>query len=240
MKRRISLNLLFCIQVCFFSLLAKLHFYFCNVIIDRDCCNAGSSHSKFQKLFCRWEKIVIRLDSWHFMRRLSKACSNESHPLYASFMTKISSAIFEWDKMDVELLRNAKREELKQAGVQNPSLEAVNKAVTKFELARHCRRKTRGTEATVSFIEELFVSLQEATDSLGVPLLREDSMDIWREEKRHVPCLQDPCGVLLYTKTKELSKGGIWLPVFRCARGTTSLESFHSHLKNFIPGINEN
>ncbi len=40
--------------------------------------------------------------------------------------------------------------------------------------------------------------------------------------------------------TGEISKGGVLLPVFRCARGTTSLESFHSHLKNFIPGITIN
>ncbi|XP_047217956.1 uncharacterized protein LOC124866285 [Girardinichthys multiradiatus] len=33
-----------------------------------------------------------------------------------------------------------------------------------------------------------------------------------------------------------LTKGGISLPVYRCARGSTSLESFHLHLDHFIPG----
>eukprot|EP00794_Sanderia_malayensis_P008350 gene8349-9251_t len=35
-------------------------------------------------------------------------------------------------------------------------------------------------------------------------------------------------------------KEGIRLQVFRCARGTTSLESFHCHLATFIPGFSAN
>ena len=75
------------------------------------------------------------------------------------------------------------------------------------------------------------------TDTLGVPLLREDYQEVWEEQKRHVSCVQDPDGVPLYTKVGQLTKGRTLLPVYRCARGTTSLESFHLHLKNFIPGM---
>ena len=39
----------------------------------------------------------------------------------------------------------------------------------------------------------------------------------------------------LYTQTGRLTKGGVILLVYRCARGSTSLESFHLH--RFIPGI---
>ena len=41
---------------------------------------------------------------------------------------------------------------------------------------------------------------------------------------------QDPPSIQLYTETARLVKGGVSLPVFRCARGSTSLESFHLHL----------
>lgn len=47
-------------------------------------------------------------------------------------------------------------------------------------------------------------------------------------------------GVALYTKTEELTKGGLQLPTYRCARGargSTSLEAFHLHLNRFIPGL---
>ena len=40
----------------------------------------------------------------------------------------------------------------------------------------------------------------------------------------------------LYTITGHIQKGGVQLPVLRCARGSTSLESFHLHLAKFIPG----
>ncbi len=63
---------------------------------------------------------------------------------------------------------------------------------------------------------------------------------MWNEQKRHVPCLQDPPGISLYTQTGNLMKGGIKLPVYRCARGSTSLESFHRHIVNFILGTAAN
>jgi hypothetical protein len=43
------------------------------------------------------------------MRRISKGCTNESHPLYGVLMAKLSGAIFEWDEKDVDLLRKAKK-----------------------------------------------------------------------------------------------------------------------------------
>ncbi|XP_053730493.1 uncharacterized protein LOC128764613 [Synchiropus splendidus] len=60
--------------------------------------------------------------------------------------------------------------------------------------------------------------------------------EIWRTQRRHLDCIQDPPGLALYTQTGEITKGGVKLPVYRCARGSTSLESFHLHLCRFIPG----
>ncbi|XP_051788938.1 uncharacterized protein LOC127529436 [Erpetoichthys calabaricus] len=77
----------------------------------------------------------------------------------------------------------------------------------------------------------------DATDTMGIPLLdRAKIQDIWKTQRRHLHCIQDPPGVHLYMQTGQLVKGGITLPVFRCARGSTSLESFHLHLDRFIPG----
>ncbi len=89
-------------------------------------------------------------------------------------------------------------------------------ALTRDELARHCRRRTRGLQQTINLVEELILSLSAATDSLGVPLLKEEMKEIWREQKRHIKCFQDPPGILLYTITGHLRKGGVTLPVFRC------------------------
>ena len=76
---------------------------------------------------------------WHYMRRLGRGCSSEIHPLYGTFMSSLSTCLFEWDEADYKLLAKAKRGELIQAGVTNPSESAIRKATTKEELARHCR-----------------------------------------------------------------------------------------------------
>ena len=76
-----------------------------------------------------------------------------------------------------------------------------------------------------------------ATDTLGVLLFMDDMLTaLWPEQKWHVPCIQDSPGIPFYTITGHLVKGGVKLPVLRCARGSTSLESFHLHLARFIPG----
>lgn len=206
---------------------------------DRDCCNQWGQ-SKFQRLFHQWPELKVRMDSWHFIRRLGKACVNESHPLYATFMAGLSAAIFEWDPLDVELLSHAKNEELKEAGMKNPSPDTIKKAITKSELAKHCKRKTRGVEETTRHLQHLFDVMQGKTDTLGVPLLVENSEEILQEQLHHVNCLQDPEGLALYMIIGTLMKAKVVLPVYRCARGTTSLESFHLHVNTFIPGTSAN
>ena len=178
----------------------------------------------------------VRLDVWHFMRRIAGGCTSESHPLYGIFMSKLSSCIFEWDENDYDLLIDAKLGELRKAGVSYPSFDAARNAITLRELTLHCRRRTRGIQRTTELIESLILTMTQATDPLGVPLLREEMKEIWREQKKHITCLQDPPGVTLYTITGHITKGGIEIPTLRCARGTTSLESFHLHLSRFIPG----
>ncbi|XP_019633279.1 PREDICTED: uncharacterized protein LOC109476717 [Branchiostoma belcheri] len=202
---------------------------------DRDCC-AVSGPSRFQLLFSEWEGLEVRLDIWHYMRRIAVGCTSEAHPLYGTFMTQLSSCIFEWSQDDYAKLLHAKEAELIASGIPNPPEGAVKKAITKDELAKHCRRRTRGTESTIEAIEELILSFSTATDTIGVPLFRPEMTDIWTQQKQHVKCIQDPPGVELYTWTGNIKKGGVTVPVFRTGRGTTSLESFHLHLNRFIPG----
>lgn len=90
-----------------------------------------------QALFSRWEelRVEVRLDIWHFIRRLVRGCISESHPLYGTFMARLSACIYEWDASDYNLLMSAKRGELIKAGLSNPSPAAVKKALTKEEMA---------------------------------------------------------------------------------------------------------
>ena len=138
------------------------------------------------------------------------------------------------------LVMDAKRGELSEMGICNASDEDVLRAISRKEMALHCRRGTRGTEETTKLLEDtiaLFLS-ESGCDLLGAPLL--DSVKIksmCESQKHHVACLQDPADYPLYTVTGSVSKGGVSLPTYRCARGSTSLESFQLHLNRFIPGM---
>ena len=202
--------------------------------VDRDCCSAST-----KRLFEPWRDLQIRLDIWHFMRRFASCCTTELHPLYGVFMSKLSSCIFQWDSDDVAALRRAKSAELRQQCVSGLSDADVLRRLSRKELALHCRRATRGVESTTTLLHELIACFDsdDGKDSLGVPLLDHDRIQLmWEQQRRHVPCIQDPPGLSLYTKTGSLVKGGVELPTYRCARGSTSLESFHNHLAKFIPG----
>ncbi|KAM9471235.1 uncharacterized protein Hap1MRO34_013056 [Clarias gariepinus] len=210
--------------------------------VNTGCCKEDGE-TRLKKRFGGWPDLVVKLDIYHFMRRLASGCTNEAHPLYKTFMAKLSCCIFEWNSSDIALLRRAKRKQLKKEGVPGITEKLVDKHITKDELSLHCRRRTRGEQQTIMSIELLFNELKgvKSRDLLGVSLFDWERMEhIWRVQKRHVKCIQDEPGVLLYTETGRTNKGGIILPNYRCARGSTSLESFHCHVNRFIPGTSAN
>jgi len=136
-------------------------------------------------------------------------------------------------------LKSAKKGQLQSQGIADPCEAATIEKITRRELALHCRRKTRGIVDTTAMIYDLLLTFTgpQGCDTTGVPLLDKTRIwDIWDNQKQHIPCIQDPEGVQLYTKTGVLTKGGVQLPTYRCARGSTSLESFHLHIDKFILG----
>ena len=186
-----------------------------------------------------WKKLEVRLDVWHFMRRLSYCVTTEAHALFPQFMQSLSQAIFKWDPEDDQRLRKAKRNELLQQGVSLVTDGAISRAIRPTERALHCKRKTRGSGETIHLIDSLIENMKgpAGNDLLGVPIFNKMRVDeVWSSQRRHVKCLQDPPAIGLYTRTGSWMKGGVQLPVYRCARGSTSLESFHNHLCRFIPG----
>ncbi|XP_071245917.1 uncharacterized protein [Salvelinus alpinus] len=205
--------------------------------VNRDCC-ALMGKGKTAAMFSQWDELIVRLDVGHLIRRFARGVTTESHPLYALFLRRLSSCMLVWCADDVERLLEAKRGELKGSHITGLSDAQVLKRISLKEMARHCRRRTRGAEETERLIGELLETFIDATDTLGVRLLDRDRMQaIWQTQRRHLVCIQDPPGVSIYTnKGKDVTKGGVILPVLRCARESTSLESFHLHLNRFIPG----
>lgn len=170
------------------------------------------------------------------MRRFSSAFTTDTHPLHATFLKKLSACIFEWDAQDLANLRRAKVAELR---VKHIPAADVDSHLTKDELAKHCKRRTRGTETTTRLIQGLIdvLDTEQGCDTMGVPLFHHERIqDVWETQQRHVKCIQDVPGYPLYRQTGTITKGGVVLKVYRCARGSTSLESFHKHVANFVPG----
>ena len=170
------------------------------------------------------------------MRRLGTGVTTTNHPFYGPFLSRLSSCLFQWSQEDLDLLRAAKLYQLEASGQRNPSAAAVDKSITKKELALHCRRRTRGVQQTFEMITALLRSMWDVTDSLGVRLFDQEKMaHLWEKEQKHLPCIQDPPGFSLYTETGTVKKGGVTLSVYRCARGSVSIESFHNHQNKFVP-----
>ena len=82
--------------------------------VDRDCC-----YGKSKALFAEWDNLLIRLDIYHFMRRIATGCSTESHQLHQTFMARLSQCIFQWDSNDLEHLKLAKKREMESQGIRH-------------------------------------------------------------------------------------------------------------------------
>nr|XP_054591764.1 uncharacterized protein LOC129156180 [Nothobranchius furzeri] len=209
------------------------------IYVDRDCCRQDGV-SKTAALFPEWERLIVRLDIWHLMHRFASGVTTESHELYPTFMRQLSYCIFEVDAEDARRLVGAKRSELEGThGMVNLTDADVIQRISKEEWRLHCRRRTRGAEESTLLIQNLLDTFRGPAghNTLNIPLLNALRIqDIWDTQRRHLSCIQDPPGMQLYTQTGSLQKGGVRLPIYRCARGSTSLESFHLHLNRFIPG----
>ncbi|KAK9535930.1 hypothetical protein VZT92_006834 [Zoarces viviparus] len=155
-------------------------------------------------------------------------------------MRQLSHCIFEVDPEDARRLTEAKRSQLegkhRMVGLTDA---AVIRRISKQEWRLHCHRRTGGPQESSLLIQELLDTFggPAGRDTLDIPLLNALRIqDIWSTQRTHLSCIQDQPGVQLYTQSGRLTKGGVILPVYRCARGSTSLEFFHSHLNRFIPG----
>lgn len=85
----------------------------------------------------------------------------------------------------------------------------------------HCQRITRETGDTSAMLIDLN---DKGKDTMDVPLLNHDRILVQcRTNKGHVACIQDHLNIPLYKQTGTLKKGGEELPVYMCARKSTSL-----------------
>ena len=149
--------------------------------VDRDCCRRDGETCATAALFPAWPHLTVRLDTWHFMRRLAAGVTSESHPLYPDFMWRLSGCIFEWDAEDLFLLETALQADQSRRR-QTTSIKKKR---------RHCRRRTRGAQETKCLLGETVQAFMGATDATNTPLLDRCHMEEILETQRHpIPCIQ--------------------------------------------------
>ncbi|KAI8493914.1 hypothetical protein Bbelb_282610 [Branchiostoma belcheri] len=120
-------------------------------------------------------------------------------------------------------------------------VDVVDLATTTWPSCRCAEvgKVTRPVEQIRQLINQLLDDMWELTDTSGVRLISPKSIKtVWAVQQKHL--YVDPDGVNLYTITGQLEKGGNLLKVLRCARGSSSVESFHRHQCAFIPGWRAN
>jgi hypothetical protein len=54
-------------------------------------------------MLASWPDTTIRLDIWHFMRRIATGVNTDSHQLYGVFMSRLSGCIFMWSDEDMKV-----------------------------------------------------------------------------------------------------------------------------------------
>lgn len=176
----------------------------------------------------------IVLDLFHCMRRFTRECTSEHHPLFSTFCQLLSAAFSVVDQGDLQKLKDA----YQFCGIQPPT-------PTKQHIREHCRTRIPLPTELVDRVEKVLHHFHLTTDPNDVPLFKPSMLKTWRIQRVHIlrGCLSDPVvteGILYrYGGTLQLNhvpgegaKVPIWIPV----RGTSQQEGYHFHQAQWITG----
>ncbi|XP_051251564.1 uncharacterized protein LOC127361039 [Dicentrarchus labrax] len=178
--------------------------------------------------------IVVKLDLFHSMRRFTRECTSEHHPLFSTFCQLLSAAFSVVDQEDLQKLKDA----YQFCGIQPPT-------PTKLHIREHCRIRIPQSTELVDRVEKVLQHFHLTTDPNNVPLYKPSTLKTWRIQRVHIlrGCLSDPVvteGIMYrYGGTPQLNhvpgegaKVPIWIPV----RGTSQQEGYHFHQSQWITG----
>ncbi|KAI7790273.1 hypothetical protein IRJ41_004966 [Triplophysa rosa] len=180
------------------------------------------------------EEMDVKLDLFHCMRRFTRECVSEHHPLYNSFCQFFSSAFSVVDQSDLEELKNAYR----LCGIEpaNP---------TKQHIREHCRTKVPHPRELVQRVEDMLQHFHLAKDPNNIFLFKPSMLKLWWIQRIYIlrGCLSDPEvdeGILYrHGGTIQLNhvKGeGAAVPVWIPVRGTSQQEGFHFYQAQWVTG----
>ena len=193
------------------------------VYVDEECCGS------WQEITGRlWPQCQVRLDPFHAMRRLSETTSSTQHPWHSEFCGKLSNAIYTYDH---EIRSNLECARLRQK---------LSSHIPRQDLLKHVPKRIENPERIITAISMLLAEYKCRCHAVAGPLLTADTENAWLCLQRHISqgCLCDPKGVSLHQATgKQSLFGGEAFPTLRSRRGSSALEGFHAHQKQWLGAL---
>jgi len=190
------------------------------VYVDEECC--GHWAPMLQDI---WPGAQIKLDAMHALRRVLQTTSCTQHPWHGQFCAMLVEAVYTEDASEADRLRRARER------------EGYNGAVPKSVKAKFVPRHILDAPQIARAIQTVIDGFAQKAHPEAGPLLTTATKTAWANLKEHVlkGCLCDPAGIdVNSTSGTEASMGGERFEVIRVLRGTSPLEGFHSHQKQWL------
>ena len=189
------------------------------VYVDDHCC--GAWRTVLQRI---WPRVAVRLDIMHAIRRLTQTVSSTQHPWHGEFCRLLSSAVYTFDGGEQKRLRTSWR----QAGNRCEAPQALEKT--------HVSRFVADPSRISSTIDDILATYSRKRHAHAGPLLTPATRHAWASLKVHVlaGCLCDPPGVQLNKYGDEYYVGGEAFKEVASMRGSSALEGFHAHQKQWL------
>ena len=187
------------------------------VYVDDECCGAWRTI-----VGSVWPNAFVRLDGWHAMQRLTQSVTSLQHPLHPRFCADLADALYTRDEQITTRLRRARARE--------------GTIVSRKDRAKFVPRVIADAEGIVASVEAVLRRYNESIHAQAGPLLTPETHRAWSNLKAHVKrgCLCDPPGVVLNEVSDVVIIGGEEFQTVRSRRGTSALEGYHSHQKQWF------
>ena len=189
--------------------------------VDDGCCGIWKS-----LLGGVWPGISVRLDGMHAIKRLTQTTTSTRHPWHNAFCRQLSEAFYTYHSGELHRLTQAWACDGRGGSVPT---NVKNKYVPKV---------VSEAQRIISAVTDLITDFQGRAHKDMGELLTPDTQGAWLNLKGHVEygCLSDPTGMhmFMYKEEEPLTVGGERFRAIRARRGTSALEGFHTHQKQWL------
>ena len=191
------------------------------VYVDDECC--GSWRIILQAI---WPGVAVRLDGLHAIMRLTQTTTSTQHPWHGAFCKAISHAIYTYDGQAICRLQAARA----RAG--------LGAAFPRGTISKYIPRVVVDAAEITKAIGSVLESYGSRQHKEMGGLLTPATHQAWANLSEHVKngCLCDVPGMNMNTfdATENVTIGDEVFQAIRTLRGSSALEGFHTHQKQWL------